>query len=208
MDSITILITCYNKDIELDNTLYSIFNQKVSVPFDVLLIDDGSVDCTKVVISKWQEQYDNIKCIDVYKDSDTFRNPGVPRNIGLVYAKGNLILDTPADAIMGPTTIQDLYDEVKDTNFYCCSKIHSISKEVYLCLTQESTADFYQTLEENKTVYQVQTNAPNGIPRKCDIGYDEGDDVIDPVDEVGLLDLVYHLQAVQHLGLRSQLGVQ
>lgn len=110
---VTILLPAYNAALYLRDSLDSIMRQAFK-DFDVLLIDDGSMDDT----SKIAIEYSNIdRCIKYYKNE---KNIGLIKtlNKGLSLAKGEYIVRMDADDIMFDDR---LYKQVKymDSNPEC-----------------------------------------------------------------------------------------
>lgn len=54
---ISVLITFYNQERYVDDAFKSVFMQKTSFPFEIIVGDDGSTDGTVDRIRKWQEKY-------------------------------------------------------------------------------------------------------------------------------------------------------
>ena len=111
---VTILLPAYNAALYLRDSLDSIMRQAFK-DFDVLLIDDGSMDDT----SKIAIEYSNIdRRIKYYKNE---KNIGLIKtlNKGLSLAKGEYIVRMDADDIMFDDR---LYKQVKymDSNPECC----------------------------------------------------------------------------------------
>jgi len=153
-DFITILLTTYNRSRSLSNALFSIFNEGIKVPFEVLIIDDWSADNTKNIVRKWQSRYPNIRYIRAYKLTG-FRNPGIPHNIGLVYAKGNIIVQSGADIIHPRGTVNKLYDEFKKQNCFLSAIVYSLGEDIAKKLDHENPDRFYKIVESNKKPYGI-----------------------------------------------------
>ena len=54
---VSVLITFYNSEQYVDDCLKSVFAQKTTFPFKVIVGDDGSSDRTVEKIKQWQEIY-------------------------------------------------------------------------------------------------------------------------------------------------------
>ena len=54
---VSVLITFYNSEQYVDDCLKSVFSQKTTFPFKVIIGDDGSTDGTVDKIKAWQERY-------------------------------------------------------------------------------------------------------------------------------------------------------
>ena len=43
---LTVIIPCYNSGITLEEALTSVYDQDITIPFEVMIVDDGSTDST------------------------------------------------------------------------------------------------------------------------------------------------------------------
>nr|WP_284042233.1 glycosyltransferase family A protein [Pasteurella multocida] len=89
---ITILVTTFNSQKSIKNTLNSLFNQ--SYPnIEIIVIDDHSQDNTMSILQAYTKQYKNIKIISLKENVGTY----VAKNIGLKYASGEFITCQDSD---------------------------------------------------------------------------------------------------------------
>lgn len=85
---ISVIIPTYNAESTIERCLDSLFSQKYDGDFEVIVVNDGSTDRTKEIVSK----YKKIKLINI-KNS----GPAKARNIGLKSSKGELLLFIDSD---------------------------------------------------------------------------------------------------------------
>ena len=114
---ISVVITTYNRAQSLKKTIQSIINQTEPV-FEIIVVDDGSTDCTKQVVDKFDYQIKYIYC----KNNG---RPSVPRNLGAKNCKGNYIAFCDDDDTWDKNKIKiqvsyinRYQDKVKSTNAY------------------------------------------------------------------------------------------
>lgn len=81
----SIVIATYNKANLLDLSLKSIFSQKTSFNFEVIVVNDGSSDNTEEICKKYDVIYE-------YLDRPYYCNPAMARNIGFKKSKGKVII--------------------------------------------------------------------------------------------------------------------
>src|SRR4030043_2473855 len=91
MDSISIIIRCKNEQRFIGKTLEKIFEQEIKIPFEVIVIDSGSVDRTIEIIKKY-----NVNLFQIPQQSFTF---GYALNYGIEKANGNIICNLSAHCI-------------------------------------------------------------------------------------------------------------
>lgn len=90
--NISIIIPMYNAEKTIERCIRSVISQTVFSKIEVILIDDGSIDNTYDICSKYTNKYTNIKLIRK-------RNSGVSdaRNIGINNSKATYIQFLDAD---------------------------------------------------------------------------------------------------------------
>lgn len=101
MPKISVVIPLYNKDFIISETLNSVLAQTFT-DFEVIIVNDGSTDNSLEVVSQYTD--DRIR---LYNQE----NSGVSktRNVGIEYAKGELIAFLDADDYWYPNHLEELY---------------------------------------------------------------------------------------------------
>lgn len=108
---VSICIASRNNARLLENTLDSIFSQRPEFDFEVIVVNDGSSDET----AKTLERYP-LKSFST--DSQTYRNPSVPRNIAYRAARGEVIICQSDEVVHGDQdTISKLANELTENTF-------------------------------------------------------------------------------------------
>lgn len=100
---ISIIVPVYNVEKYLKKCLNSIINQTMQ-NFEVILINDGSVDSCSSILKNYCEQYNKFNLIEI-------ENSGVAvcRNIGLSTARGEFVVFIDSDDFIAPTFLEKLY---------------------------------------------------------------------------------------------------
>ena len=88
--NVSFIIPVYNRPDEINELLHSFNNLDGNYNFEIVIIEDGSNDCSDNIISN----YSNDLNISYFKKNNT--GPGDSRNFGMKKAKGNyfIILDS------------------------------------------------------------------------------------------------------------------
>lgn len=126
---ISVIVTVYNKEKYIENTLNSIINQTDS-PSEILIINDGSTDRSLEVINKIQ--------LPKYAQIITTKNQGVSasRNLGLKKAKSKYIYFVDGDDILKRDSVSIFKSEIyKNPNhiLFAANRIsenHKIKKRI------------------------------------------------------------------------------
>lgn len=103
--SISVIIPAYNYAHYLPRTLYSVLRQRIDVPVELIVVDDGSTDNTEHVVSRIAGNVTYIRQ----------ENQGLSaaRNTGLVHASGEALVFLDADDLLMPDMLQSQWDALK-----------------------------------------------------------------------------------------------
>lgn len=127
MVKVSVIVPIYNVSEFLDRCLNSIVNQTLK-DIEIILINDGSTDDSKVIIDKYMNQYKNIILIDK-------KNEGVgkARNDGIKKASGEYIIFVDSDDYIKENMLEEFYEY---------SRKHSL----------DMTTGFYYKVKNNKEI--------------------------------------------------------
>lgn len=115
---VSVIIPCYNIEQHLPKCIESILNQSFD-DFELLLINDGSTDDTKVVCESYAKQDSRIKVFHQ-------KNAGVSaaRNLGLQQATGDLLIFIDGDDYIKKDYIEQLVNNYVEGNWLICGMIN------------------------------------------------------------------------------------
>lgn len=105
---ISVIMSVYNTEDYLEETLISLLNQTMIDDIEVIMIDDGSTDNSRYIIEKYALDYD--KFYAFHKENE---GQGIARNYGLKLAKGEYIHFLDSDDYLPPKAYETLYKFVK-----------------------------------------------------------------------------------------------
>jgi len=123
MPLFSIIIPTYNRDDLIGSAIDSILNQKFK-EFEIIIVDDGSTDSTKEVISK----YTDARVKYIYQKN---AERSAARNNGIKNAIGEYICFLDSDDQFKTNHLSTFYDEIKKNNHQECmmySKVLSNSQ--------------------------------------------------------------------------------
>ena len=147
---LSIVIPIYNAEKKLNKCINSIYLLKKKINLDnyveIIAVDDGSTDRSKVILKKWQKKIKKIKNFQNLKN----RGVSISRNNGMKYASGDYIFFLDADdyiisnnflrffTILKKKVIKDVFvfhNIVEGKNFLVKPKIKTkINKKFSECL--------------------------------------------------------------------------
>ena len=106
----SIIIPCYNGEKTIERALDSIKEQKVN-EYEVLIINDGSTDKSKEIISKYIESDDRFKLINKENGGQA---TAVSR--GIREAKGEYIIQLDSDDTLKSNALETIDSEIESSD--------------------------------------------------------------------------------------------
>lgn len=109
---LSIVIPVYNLENYISNSIESVVANCINYPFEIIVINDGSTDCSKEIIEELQKKYKMIQLINV-------ENGGVSRarNIGIRESKGEYITFIDGDDTIEVACLQKMITEMENGNY-------------------------------------------------------------------------------------------
>lgn len=108
-DKLSIIVPCFNCAQTLATAITSVYTQNLTIPFEIVLIDDGSTDQTKQEMARLAKIYPEIIC----QFHPQNLGGGAARNTGIRQASGNLIICLDSDDLLPPSTLPKLIARLK-----------------------------------------------------------------------------------------------
>ncbi|MCF6276328.1 MAG: glycosyltransferase [Candidatus Magasanikbacteria bacterium] len=129
---LSIIMPCYNCESTIEEAVNSIYKQDLQIPFEVVMVNDGSTDNTEKIINNLVIRFSEIKRI-IHKQN---RGGGATRNTAVKNSDGDLIFCLDSDDILPKNMLYKMVE--------CISK-----KKVDGVVFHE--ARFFKGLNKNKT---------------------------------------------------------
>ncbi|GCF93926.1 glycosyl transferase [Enterococcus florum] len=105
MDLITVIVTCYNHELYIEECLYSIFKQTYS-EIQLIVINDGSTDLSNERIKRTIQESPFKNTTYISQDN---QGVCVSRNLGIENAQGKYLLFVDADNFLDDSHIEKLH---------------------------------------------------------------------------------------------------
>ncbi|OGM23755.1 hypothetical protein A2627_05205 [Candidatus Woesebacteria bacterium RIFCSPHIGHO2_01_FULL_39_28] len=99
---VSVVIPAYNEEKTMTKTLESLARQKTGISFEVIVVDNNSIDKTKKIAGNFKKKL-NIKVI-----KEKRQGRGAARAAGFAEAIGEIILSTDADTVVPPNWIENM----------------------------------------------------------------------------------------------------
>jgi glycosyltransferase involved in cell wall biosynthesis len=98
----SIVIPIYNRPKEIDELLLSLTKQSYKKDFEIIVVEDGSENCSKSVIANYKNKLD-VKYF--FKENS---GAGLSRNFGMEKANGNYFIIFDSDCIIPPNYLKEV----------------------------------------------------------------------------------------------------
>ncbi|MBC2175007.1 glycosyltransferase [Listeria booriae] len=98
---ITIMVPAHNEEVVIEDTIEYLMNRLNYTHYEVLVTDDGSTDSTPEILARLMEKYKNLRVIRIEKN----KGKAHAFNVGVNFAKGELILSNDADTVPEPDAL-------------------------------------------------------------------------------------------------------
>lgn len=98
----SLIVPVYNRPNEIDELLHSLTLQEGGVPFEVVIIEDGSSITSKDVVARYSES------LNIAYYSKPNSGPGDSRNYGMQHATGNYFIILDSDCILPQSYIKNV----------------------------------------------------------------------------------------------------
>lgn len=105
---LSVVIPCLNAEKFIGEQLQSLAVQKCNIPWEVIVVDNGSTDATLAIIETFQNRIKNLRIIDASEK----KSPGYARNQGVFAAEGKYIAFCDADDVVEATWVKSIADSL------------------------------------------------------------------------------------------------
>lgn len=109
---LSIIMPCYNCETTLEEAVESIYAQNLTMPFEVVMVDDGSTDGTRELIKQLSQNHKEIKYIFHEKNL----GGGAARNTAVENSSGDIIFCLDSDDILGDNCLNNMYKTLIENN--------------------------------------------------------------------------------------------
>jgi glycosyltransferase involved in cell wall biosynthesis len=111
--NISFIVPVYNRPEEIDELLKSFINLDGNFDFEIVIIEDGSADCSDVIISKYIDDLN----ISYFKKNNT--GPGDSRNRGMKLATGDYYIILDSDCILPNNYLINFFQNINKKYVDC-----------------------------------------------------------------------------------------
>jgi len=121
---VSIITPSYNSEQFITTTITSVINQ-THKDWELIIVDDASIDNTCNIVSKFSKKDSRIKLIKQTKNSGT----GVARNTAIKAAQGNYLAFLDSDDVWKPNKLEKQLAVMKSTKAVICFSSYELINE-------------------------------------------------------------------------------
>lgn len=107
-NKISFIIPCYNCAGTIEESIFSILSQPISIPFEIVCTDDKSTDLTKSVLQK----YESLGKINLFYHENN-KGGSAASNTCVKHSTGDLLFRLDSDNVLENDSIQPLLDLIE-----------------------------------------------------------------------------------------------
>lgn len=116
---LSITVISYNQELFIKDTINSILNQQISIPYELIIGDDASTDTTPSILREYEKKYHNI-VKPIYRQQNIGHTANYIETTKM--CKGEYIAHLDGDDLMLPTKLQKQVDFLDSHPL--CSMVH------------------------------------------------------------------------------------
>lgn len=109
---LSFIMPCYNRAKVVHETIKTIYDQNISVPFEIVVVDDASTDNSYEVLKTFEATYSNFFA---YRNPVNKKAP-TTRNVAIAYARGKYICNADSDDLFEPNTVEPMLQQMIRTD--------------------------------------------------------------------------------------------
>lgn len=106
--SVSVIVPAYNAERAIIRNLSALVKQKCPYPYEIIVVDDGSMDRTAEITKKFIEDFGNPKKLRLI--NLTHKGPAAARNAGIKESEGDIVLFTDADCVANEEWISSMVE--------------------------------------------------------------------------------------------------
>lgn len=164
---VSVIVPVYNAGKWISKCLDTLINQTVFEQMEIVIIDDGSTDCSKEIIDNYARKYGNVICRHI-------KNSGVSnaRNVGLDICNGEYVAFVDADDYFDSNFIENLLVAMESQYDIICSGFVAEypEKSVKRCSSKEIVLNNKESMQEFLLAGKLEPNITDKLFCKSIIG--------------------------------------
>lgn len=159
---LSIVFGTYNRAHLLRRSLET-YAQQPFKDFEIIVMDDSSIDDTFDVVKSFMDSLD-IKYVFINKDDYRWRDSSSFLNFGIRAAKGEIVVPTHPEVMVGKNTLQEIADKAQHWS-YICAKPYYLTKEDQKNIDTSGWRDDVLNITRREGYYEQPSAEHSGNPQ-------------------------------------------
>jgi len=113
---VSVIITTFNRSLQLRRGISTLLNQPTEVSYEVIIVDDGSRDDTKMMVRVLTEigRSKGVEIKYIYLDYPDHRISCYPKNVGIRRAEGDILVFCESELLHVGGTLDQLVGRLEE----------------------------------------------------------------------------------------------
>lgn len=167
---VSVVVTTFNRSLQLRRGISTLLNQPTKVPYEIIIVDDGSQDDTKMMVRALTEvgKSKGVEVKYIYLDYPQHRISCYPKNVGIRQADGNVLVFCESELLHVNRTLDQLVGKLEEfpASIPVVTQIWTMGELIYKALSEEDFRDPQRILHHRHAQLTTSsnmnnTNAPN-----------------------------------------------
>lgn len=150
---ISVIIPCYNAESTIGEQLTALFQQDISEPWEIVIVDNNSTDNSRAVVEQYKKQFTNLRMVNAIER----QGPSHARNVGARAAEGDIFVFCDADDVVAPGWLPALVAGLEEADLAICRiDTKKLNQESWVSRSEwqeGDTAVSPETLEDHRAPY-------------------------------------------------------
>jgi len=142
---VSVISTTFNRSLQLRRGIFTLLKQPTSIPYEIIIVDDGSTDNTKeaVKILAVLGEKKGVEVKYIYLDYPQHRICCYPKNVGIRQAVGNILVFCEPEMLHVGETLEQLLKQIREfpAEIPVATQIWSIGELIYKGLSEDYFID-------------------------------------------------------------------
>lgn len=174
MNKVSVIVTAFNRCVQLRRGISTLLNQLTKVPYEIIIVDDGSQDDTKGMVRALTEvgKSKGVEVKYIYLNYPDHRISCYPKNVGIRQADGDILVFCESELLHVGGTLDQLVGKLEEfpTSIPIATQMWTMGKLVYDSLSEDDFRDPQRILRHPYAQLTTSSNMANTNAPDADWG--------------------------------------
>ena len=165
MKKVSVIVATFNRSIQLRRGISTLLNQPTEVPYEIIIVDDGSQDDTKMMVKALTEvgKSKGVEVKYIYLDYPDHRISCYPKNVGIRHAEGDILVFCESELLHVDRTLDQLVGKLEKfpDSIPIATQMWTMGKLVYDSLSEDDFREPQRILHHRYAQLTTSSNMHN-----------------------------------------------